>query len=190
MNRLRRVPNRRDLLDLLPKHGTVVEVGVLRATFSRTMWNKLNPDRMVLIDVWEDYPAPEGPDWTGDELYQSALEFADGKNVELWKGKSVDMIPKLPDRGVRTAYVDADHSYDSVLADLEALLPKMEHGGWLAGHDYCSLALFGVVRAVAVFCDRHNLSVGILTKDAGVAVKCMPPHVKEVNLLSFAIQIP
>lgn len=44
-------------------------------------------------------------------------------------------------------YLDADHSYESVRADIEAWWPHVVPGGILAGHDY---SLFeGVTRAVA-----------------------------------------
>ena len=186
----KRVPHRAIMLEEFKKGGLVVEVGVLLAGYSHFMWKHLQPDRMILIDIWEDYPAPQGEDWSGEYQYAQAQKFAEGKNVELWKGWSTDLIPKLPDKGVRVAYIDASHDYDNVLADLEAMLPKMESGGWLAGHDYCPLAMYGVVRATAVFCDRHNLTVDVLTRKDPCSLKRMPPKIKEVNLFSFAIQIP
>ena len=187
----KRVPDRNMMLSEFPTGGLVVEVGTLKGTYAKAMWRRLKPDRMILIDLWQDYPSPVGtPDHIGKDMYQKCREFAAGKNVELWRGLSVNQIPKLPDRQVRVAYLDASHVYKDVLSDLEQMLPKMESGGWLAGHDYCSLNLFGVVRATAVFCERHNLSIDILTTEPPEVVNHLQPNIKEVNLFSFAIQIP
>lgn len=47
-------------------------------------------------------------------------------------------------------YIDADHAYDSVKADIEAFAPLLSPGGFLAGHDYHD-GFPGVVRAVDEF---------------------------------------
>ncbi len=50
-------------------------------------------------------------------------------------------------------FIDADHTYASVLADLHAWWPKVKPGGTLAGHDYRQSAswLVGVTPAVHEF---------------------------------------
>lgn len=45
-------------------------------------------------------------------------------------------------------YIDADHSYEAVKADIEAWLPHVKPGGFIAGHDYQPDQQPGVVRAV------------------------------------------
>lgn len=44
---------------------------------------------------------------------------------EWYENKSLDFV-----------FIDADHSYAAVKADIEAWLPKIKSGGVLAGHDY------------------------------------------------------
>ena len=53
-----------------------------------------------------------------------------------------------PDQSLDFVFLDADHDYESVKADIAAWLPKVKPGGILAGHDYmCGWP--GVDRAVA-----------------------------------------
>jgi hypothetical protein len=33
-------------------------------------------------------------------------------------------------------YLDGDHSYATVFAEIEAYLPLLEAGSWIGGHDY------------------------------------------------------
>ena len=45
-------------------------------------------------------------------------------------------------------FIDADHRYEAVLADIAAWRPHVRPGGWLMGHDYNREAHPGVVQAV------------------------------------------
>jgi cephalosporin hydroxylase len=45
-------------------------------------------------------------------------------------------------------YIDADHSFDSVLWDILAWKKIMKKNGWIGGHDYNHEGVFGAVNAV------------------------------------------
>ena len=60
---------------------------------------------------------------------------------------SVVAAKSVPDGSLDYAFIDADHSYESVKQDIIAWLPKIGPGGILAGHDY-SARFRGVKRAV------------------------------------------
>jgi hypothetical protein len=49
---------------------------------------------------------------------------------------SVRAAQLFADESVAFCFIDADHSYESVTADLRAWWPKVRPGGMLAGHDY------------------------------------------------------
>lgn len=46
------------------------------------------------------------------------------------------LAPRFDDQTVDVLFVDADHRYSAVKADLEAWLPKMRPGGLVFGHDF------------------------------------------------------
>lgn len=51
-------------------------------------------------------------------------------------GGSVEMAGLVADNSLDGAFIDAEHTYESVKADIMAWLPKIKTGGILAGHDY------------------------------------------------------
>lgn len=74
--------------------------------------------------------------------------------VEAGVGATVRLIPATTADAARTwsepidfLYVDADHSYEGVLADLFAWVPHVRSGGLIAGDDYDNAIYPGVKRA-------------------------------------------
>ena len=66
---------------------------------------------------------------------------------------SVRAAKLFPDDSVAFCFIDGDHSYASVTADLHAWWPKVRAGGTIAGHDYRQTApwLVGLTPAVHDF---------------------------------------
>ena len=63
------------------------------------------------------------------------------------KGRSVAASRQFSNASVDFVYIDADHRYSAVKADILAWLPKVKPGGWIGGHDY-RWRFKGVIRAV------------------------------------------
>ena len=68
-------------------------------------------------------------------------------------------------------FIDGDHSYDGVRADIEAWWPVVRPGGWLGGDDYrhtdTRFDFTGIDRAVEEFAARVGLPVEVEAEDAG-----------------------
>lgn len=180
--------SRTTMLKILPRGGTVVEVGVWRGEYSAELLERLAPARLILIDTWEDYQGH-----SGEAAHRAVRErFAGDQRVELRRGRSVDELRAMPPASCDLVYIDADHSFAAVLADLEAALPAVRSGGWIAGHDYNACEDYGVVRAVAVFCDRHRLAIDLMTDEPLVRIlgslRRYYPPADACN--SFGIRIP
>jgi len=56
-------------------------------------------------------------------------------------------------------YIDADHTYAAVLADLEAWVPHVRLGGLILGDDYGNPAFPGVRMAWNYFAEDHDLTL-------------------------------
>ncbi len=58
------------------------------------------------------------------------------KHVLPVRMDSVAAAATMADQSIDFAFIDADHRYGPVRADIDAWLPKIKPGGVLAGHDY------------------------------------------------------
>lgn len=70
-------------------------------------------------------------------------------NVMAISGRSPDVAKQFEDGTFDLIYIDAEHSYDSVKADILGWLPKVKKHGFIAGHDYSEQeSNGGVIKAV------------------------------------------
>lgn len=104
------------------------------------------------LTMVDPYQAPSGPSpWveTGDyhahvsQDDQDAAYAKASSRVAIFGGRalmlrmpSVDAAPLVEERSQDFVFIDGDHSYEGVVADIDAWLPKVRPGGWLCGHDY------------------------------------------------------
>jgi hypothetical protein len=163
-----RPPNRVELLKLIPKGGVCAEIGVFRGEFAQWIADIVQPSVLYLIDPWESpmgwFLDGEWMNCPGEESLQIVrAKFAADGRVVIIRDSSPGALPGIPP--LDFAYIDGDHHYESVLADLEAVLPRMNPGGWICGHDYCEIFDHAVPRAVSEFCSRYGLRIDILTDE-------------------------
>jgi len=98
-----------------------------------------------------------------EELFAVDLEppldgaFDPRERVTFVQGWSDAVAKQFDDESLDLVFLDADHSEEWVLRDLEAWLPKLRLGGVICGHDYGSRHHPGVKRAVdRVFRDHPH----------------------------------
>ncbi len=123
-----------------------VEVGVFKGRLSKFL---LRDPRviLVLVDSWEPLGAAylDKSDWHAGlgAAAQISAYFRTLVNVSLTrdrckivKGRS-DAASRLEEDGsFDFVFIDADHSFSSVVRDIDHWYPKVKVGGWLMGHDY------------------------------------------------------
>lgn len=167
---------RRRLLDSLPKGAACAEVGVWKGDFSARILDVVKPRKLHLIDPWqavggEGYESAryggklEEGQTEMDALHEAVLErFARERRagvVEVHRLLSVEAAARLADGELDFVYVDGDHTYEAVLADLDVYAPKVKPGGLLAGDDYGVVGWWedGVTRAVDEFVSEGRAEV-------------------------------
>jgi hypothetical protein len=171
---------RHTLMDKIKQHldsiETAVEIGTWRGDFAQVMCSKLNPTKFYAIDpfaLYEGYTdKPDQNEFANqNNLDALAARAADRISKMLPEGRSV-MLREMSCNAVHTfannsldvVYIDADHKYEPVLADIRAWYNKVKPGGILCGDDYIEgshIEKFGVIQAVTDFAVEHNLHFAV-----------------------------
>lgn len=180
-----KIQYRRDLWRLLFREGLVggiVEVGVAEGRFSKEMieW-PVYLANLFLVDRWAEVPGVRGdsanPQSWHDKNFEGAKERMAqyGSRVVFLRGESIQMAHAVADESLMLVYIDADHSYRGVMADIKAWRPKLVPNGIMAFHDYEN-PQYGVKQAVAVYCGEWGLKIHLLPEDkpedAGAFFRC------------------
>ncbi|WP_181705460.1 class I SAM-dependent methyltransferase [Chthonobacter rhizosphaerae] len=159
----------------LPRNAVGAEIGVHEGAFSREIVRIAQPKRLYLIDPWLLFPGETYADsWYGTRratqdimdarhahvaaTFQRQIEAG---SVRILRALSVDAALMIADDELDFVYVDGDHSYEGVTADLSAYGPKLKVGGLLVADDYMLGSWWkdGVVRAVNDLIGRGQYAI-------------------------------
>jgi cephalosporin hydroxylase len=138
------------ILGQIPDHGRVVEVGVWLGCSVIHLAKRIQEDRRsVLVYAVDTFT---GADCVTDQM-ADFIKLAGGSLLPQFKanvreaGVENIVVPveraspgaadEFADGTVDLVFLDADHTYEGVKADLAAWFPKVKSGGILAGHDLC-----------------------------------------------------
>jgi hypothetical protein len=172
-----RMWRRDDLGDLLNRCGLLgegVEVGVASGEFSRTILDRWEGRCLHLVDAWRHVPSRDYVVHVSDSKHEQRfqemrrrLQPHEGR-FQVHRRLSTEAADRFADASLDFVYLDADHSREGLLEDLEAWHPKVRAGGVIAGHDYCNgrteLCAFGVKSAVASWEKKHRIQAAITSE--------------------------
>jgi glycosyltransferase involved in cell wall biosynthesis len=153
--------------------GEGAEIGVFSGTLSGFIYSRWFGRKLHLIDRWKETPGyndiASRPQETYDQLYEIVKEMFAGKDdVNIIRDESLNAVKQFADSQLDWVYIDADHSYKAVKADIEAWTPKVRIGGLVSGDDYLDGTIdageFGVKSAVDEFVAKHGYKLK-LTED-------------------------
>lgn len=164
---LKGLPNRTQMLELLPKEGVVAELGVDEGNFSEEILKHNQPVKLHLIDVWQ-----------GERYNQNKKEGVEKKlsneiengRVSIDIGYSTEVVKTYSDSYFDWIYIDTAHSYHVTIEELNAYATKVKPGGYMAGHDYVvgnwrNTIKYGVIEAVHEFCVKENWELVYMTME-------------------------
>jgi Methyltransferase domain len=186
--RIPRRDARRFLLRMLPRASVGAEIGVWHGDFSARILRTVRPAKLHLIDPWAFMGGEAYRDaWYGGKLaadqeamdrihdavvVRFAREIAAGV-VEVHRSTSAEASNRFPAAYFDWVYVDGNHLYEAVRADLELFDPKLKPDGLLAGDDYGLPGWWddGVTRAVDDFLAAGDYEVVALASNQFVLRK-------------------
>lgn len=144
------------------------EIGVEQGHYSQKILAE-DPASLLLVDPWKHQDESVYPNDTSnvdDALAESRYQevqkaFGTDPRVTLCRSYSVQASKLQEDASMDFVYIDAIHTKESVLEDMNAWWPKVRAGGWLCGHDY---QFGGVVDAVKEFCEKEKVKLAFVTR--------------------------
>ena len=131
------------------------EVGVWKGDFSCLMLRQIPELKLYLIDPWKALPKEEYDDVATD-VSESAFEYMyqmvralvkPYPNVEILRMRSLEALSCVADESLDFVYIDANHKFEQVKADIEGWWKKIKKRGILSGHDF-DFGHWGVIRAI------------------------------------------
>ena len=162
--------DRNEMLRRIPQQSITCEVGVADGTFSRTMFDVINPSKHYMIDLWNTKRY-------GDNVLKEAKskfpqEIQDGR-IEIIRKDSLLGISQLADHTIDFLYIDTNHQYELTISELRLAVTKIKPSGIIAGHDYTPgsakkdgpFLKYGVIEAVSDFLEEHPFYLKYLTLD-------------------------
>lgn len=157
---------RQEYAKILPKNSIGAELGVRGGENARKLLRQLQPTELHLIDSWtvSHLRFPEFKRRVKKiefDLYREKVirifesEISDGL-VKIYDDKIENVMPTFDDNYFDWVYIDAEHTFEAVTADIEISYQKLKNNGILCGHDFHVLTKrrlggMGVIRAVINF---------------------------------------
>ena len=131
---------------------TILEIGSYLGRSTRALADAC-PGHVYVVDTWTNYAwvlDPTARD--GDAVYrrcqQNLAPHLDTGHVTLWRGRSLDLTIWQQVPPCDLIFLDGDHSYGTVIQEIQLWAPRVKPGGILSGHDYGAPSTLGVTRAV------------------------------------------
>jgi hypothetical protein len=145
---------------IVPQGGIGAEIGVYCADNSADMKASFNPKHMYLIDEWLAFPKsltaePSRGKQVAQEIRFKHVEKRFGKDVTVMRTNSARAAYAFKPGYLDWVYIDGDHHYAPVFADLCAYSVRVKSGGIVMCHDMCGNVCRGdVVDALNDFSRR------------------------------------
>ncbi len=153
-------------LNALGLKGEMAEIGCARGSFARTVLSQWKGKKYHMIDPWkvqeeEVYRErqPNADEYEGQ--YQDCVTLAkEDDRVNVIRDLSVETSAKFKKGQLDCVYIDGNHAYGAVMADMDAWWPKIKIGGIMGGHDFKTKTDEGwfceVEAAVKRWAPEHN----------------------------------
>ena len=189
------------VLDIVPKGGSALEIGVNRGEFAKKILERTAPHVLHLVDPWptdqsDAYVSAYNVKYDMEATYRSVLDTFDQQigagEVAVHRSYSKDCLSAFPEAGLDFIYVDAMHSYEGCLEDLVSYSSKLKSTGILMGHDFSNTSTgrrkhFGVVRAVNEFLQRSDFMPVMVTIENAPSYVLTRHHATRDMLITAAL---
>lgn len=140
-------------------HPQGAEIGVERGHFTKAICDYLPATKVHAVDAWaayQGYREHVSQDKL-DGFFRETQERLHGRNVHVWRGRSVEVASSFATGSLDFVYIDSNHTLPHVIADLTAWAPKVRPGGIIAGHDFGRSSVGHVREAVQAWTAAYRI---------------------------------
>jgi hypothetical protein len=136
------------------KGASILEIGSFVGDSTRILIDEISPARVVCVDPWNQqmpgYHVADGNVFAAFQKNVQPIAQQRRCDVIVVPKTSSDFFAGVSDRkdSFDLVYIDAIHTYEAVMSDIQGSLPLLRDAGTLAGHDYSPKHHLGVVEAV------------------------------------------
>lgn len=125
------------------RHGA--ELGVSQGRFTSFLCATMPDFHMTAVDLWKAQPGVTGEgsetyeDWPHERnytLFKRHVEAHFPSRVTILRMSTAEAAKQIPDGSLDMVFIDADHTYQGCLADIQNWTPKVRKDGLICGHDY------------------------------------------------------
>lgn len=141
------------LADIIQKNDLKigVEIGVKRGQNIAKILQVCPTFIFHAVDCWD--PKLQYINWGKgaqivNEKFFNKILHAHPDNIIKHKGYSLPVSAEFENESLDLIFIDGDHSYEGCRDDINAWLPKLKTGGFMAGHDYGHERFPGVKKIV------------------------------------------
>ena len=157
-------------------YKTIAEIGIGYGTHAKYILKTTNVDKIYLIDPMKFYEndlfatdimaaTPVIPGNNFNELYGLINDYLSeySERYTWFRNESLAIQDnQIADETLDCIFIDGDHTYNAVFADLEFWWKKLRVGGQILGDDYW---MESVSSAVKDFSKKYNLRGDLLKKE-------------------------
>lgn len=167
----------KSMAERLPDRARIIEVGCADGHsviyLAETMANMNKRFELVMVENM-DYGKEEQQNTLIVNIMRSGL----AEHIRLITLDSLNASCKFPDNWAQFCFIDASHKYEQTKADIRLWYRKVQHGFFLAGHDYNEdegKEVFDAVNEVigdrkGIYQTAKNLGVWSVKKDENICL--------------------
>jgi len=150
------------LVSYLPENSNILEIGCFLGSVTCTIKEACKSSNLYCVDVWSDevhnrYMQGYDRKTINKDITSNSIEWQKNtnhlENVYMYKNNSmyVEFDTKFD-----FIFIDGDHTYNNVRAELIKYSKYLTPNGYIAGHDY---GIAPCTKAITEFATNNNLAV-------------------------------
>ena len=140
------------------------EIGVWQGEYSAILSKSAPSLHLLCIDPWKSFRRHKQRHM--DVYYDRACRRLNGRNIEIIKKPSMEVVRDIPNNSLDFVYIDEMHEFDPEMLDLICWSDKVRPGGIVSGHDYSPPTWYnGVKLAVDTYTQAHGIESWYITSE-------------------------